>query len=71
MHMHHWRNGPSPSVFIEALFEPMVTPQLSIVPKASCVFRPDGSRFGEAPVSVNELEIKIFIERPEIKIVRL
>jgi hypothetical protein len=60
----------SPSVFLKALLEPMVTPQICIVLSSAGVFRPDGSRFGEAPVSVNELEIKIFIERPEIKIVR-
>jgi hypothetical protein len=48
----------------------MVTPQLSIGPASAGVFRNVGSMSHETLLEANELEIKIFIERPEIKIVR-
>ena len=57
------------SAVVDALFEPMVTLQLTLDKALEDRFR-RGSMSHEIRYEANELELKIFIEHPDIKIVR-
>jgi hypothetical protein len=57
------------SAVVDALFEPMITLQLTLDKALEDRFR-RGSTSHEILLAANELEINVFIEHPETKIVR-